>query len=273
MDFPQDSPRYTSPKPGGGLYGDSYFMGKDDGHNIYIPVCATWLRLSTKRASDDATQWSDGGIDPRGNMCVMNGGRSADEGGSIGSSTGGQLARPVVFRKRFFKKGRNLYYSQGLMDRTKHSFQAFRHVLPYQVNRRRSDRRPSCCWPARWVNKQTISRYRVTFLCKLFFLSLEHFSSPAFAGDGSTHPADPWSSNGAGGAPLQPGPYGSYGGQQQPQSQQQQQVGPTPPLMNSGPNGGAGPNTHMGQQQQPSYPGQGIFSKSHDIDGHGDSHH
>jgi hypothetical protein len=28
MDFPQDSPRYTSPKPGGGLYGDSYFMGK-----------------------------------------------------------------------------------------------------------------------------------------------------------------------------------------------------------------------------------------------------
>lgn len=29
MDFPQDSPRYTSPKPGGGLYGDSYFMGKE----------------------------------------------------------------------------------------------------------------------------------------------------------------------------------------------------------------------------------------------------
>lgn len=78
-------------------------------------------------------------------------------------------------------------------------------------------------------------------------------------GDGSTHPADPWSSNGAGGAPLQPGPYGSYGGQ--PQPQQQQQVGPTPPLMNSGPGGGGGggggPNNHMGQ---PSYPGQGIFS-------------
>ncbi|XP_046451465.1 transcription factor 12-like isoform X45 [Daphnia pulex] len=77
-----------------------------------------------------------------------------------------------------------------------------------------------------------------------------------FMGDGSTHPADPWSSNGAGGAPLQPGPYGSYGGQQQ----SQQQVGPTPPLMNSGPTGGGGgiPNTLMGGQ--PSYPGQGIFS-------------
>ncbi|XP_046451449.1 transcription factor 12-like isoform X30 [Daphnia pulex] len=73
-----------------------------------------------------------------------------------------------------------------------------------------------------------------------------------FMGDGSTHPADPWSSNGAGGAPLQPGPYGSYGGQQQ----SQQQVGPTPPLMNSGPTGGGGgiPNTLMGGQ--PSYPGQ-----------------
>ncbi|XP_046451451.1 transcription factor 12-like isoform X32 [Daphnia pulex] len=77
-----------------------------------------------------------------------------------------------------------------------------------------------------------------------------------FMGDGSTHPADPWSSNGAGGAPLQPGPYGSYGGQQQ----SQQQVGPTPPLMNSGPTGGGGgiPNTLMGGQ--PSYPGQGIFT-------------
>lgn len=86
-------------------------------------------------------------------------------------------------------------------------------------------------------------------------------STCTFTGDGSTHPADPWASNGGAGpgAPLQAGPYGSYGSQQQQQQaqpQQQQQVGPTPPLMNSGASG-AGPNTHMGQQ--PSYPGQGIF--------------
>jgi len=61
--------------------------------------------------------------------------------------------------------------------------------------------------------------------------------SSYFIGDGS-HPADPWASNG--GAPLQPGSYGGYGGQ----------VGPTPPLMSStGPN-----NPHMGQAP---YPGQG----------------
>lgn len=73
-----------------------------------------------------------------------------------------------------------------------------------------------------------------------------------FKGDGSTHPADPWSTNGTG-APLQQQqqqqqPYGPYSGQQQ--------VGPTPPLMNpSGPSG-----NNMGQ---PPYPGQGIFSKSY----------
>lgn len=83
-------------------------------------------------------------------------------------------------------------------------------------------------------------------------------------GDGSTHPTDPWASNGgAGGAPLQPGPYGGYGGpqQQQPPQQHQQQVGPTPPLMTGSGGGGNGaPNPHMGQ---PSYPGQGIFSKNY----------
>ena len=69
-------------------------------------------------------------------------------------------------------------------------------------------------------------------LTVLFF-----FLPPGVAGDGS-HPADPWASNG--GAPLQPGSYGGYGGQ----------VGPTPPLMSStGPN-----NPHMGQAP---YPGQG----------------
>ncbi|XP_045030358.1 transcription factor 12 isoform X4 [Daphnia magna] len=83
-----------------------------------------------------------------------------------------------------------------------------------------------------------------------------------FMGDGSTHPADPWASNGNGGAPLHAGPYGGYAGQQQAQpqqqqQQQQQQVGQTPPLMNSGGGGGI-PNTLMGGQ--PSYPGQGIFS-------------
>ncbi|XP_032785151.2 transcription factor 12 isoform X8 [Daphnia magna] len=83
-----------------------------------------------------------------------------------------------------------------------------------------------------------------------------------FMGDGSTHPADPWASNGNGGAPLHAGPYGGYAGQQQAQpqqqqQQQQQQVGQTPPLMNSGGGGGI-PNTLMGGQ--PSYPGQGIFT-------------
>jgi hypothetical protein len=36
MDFPQDSPRYTSPKPGGGLYGDSYFMGKKFRPTVFV---------------------------------------------------------------------------------------------------------------------------------------------------------------------------------------------------------------------------------------------
>ena len=65
-------------------------------------------------------------------------------------------------------------------------------------------------------------------------------------GDGSAHPADPWSTNG--GAPLQPGPYG-YGGPVGP-------VGPTPPLVMSS----AGPNNHPTHMAQPPYPGQGIFS-------------
>ena len=78
-EFPQDSPRYTSPKPGGGaLYSDSYFMGKSFlashlpadwglGHvfvSSFVSVC--WRRLTGGR------RWTAPRFDPMGHRCVGN---------------------------------------------------------------------------------------------------------------------------------------------------------------------------------------------------------
>ncbi len=94
MDFPQDSPRYTSPKPGGGLYGDSYFMGKMMGCIPVGTTTTTWWWdcqrdapwMTWRERNEAMTEFKVVHA-----WRVTNKGRSADEGAPIGSSAGGQL--------------------------------------------------------------------------------------------------------------------------------------------------------------------------------------